>query len=85
MFAIEDRPFVRFSPFFALFPDAHIRLNSVRPRPAASSLPPGADFTRSPHIQYTSATPCRLHRDKKTLPSHGTHNKHPHTRREQAF
>jgi hypothetical protein len=42
MFALEDVPFVRFFPFTALFPDADVRLNSVRPRPAASSLPAGA-------------------------------------------
>jgi hypothetical protein len=34
MFALEDRPFVRFFPFFA-FPDADLCLNSARPRPAS--------------------------------------------------
>jgi hypothetical protein len=68
MFAPNDGPFVRFFPFFALFPDANIILNSVGPRPAASSLSARADLTRSPHIQYSSATPCRLHRDKNGSP-----------------
>jgi len=44
MFAPNDGPFVRFFPFFALFPDANIILNSVGPRPAASSLSARADL-----------------------------------------
>ena len=40
MFALEDCPFVSFSPFFAVFPDGSISLNSARPRPAALQLLP---------------------------------------------
>jgi hypothetical protein len=74
MFALEDRPFVRFSPFFALFPDS-LSLSSARSRPAASSLTAGAGLTRSPRIvhgiQYAPATlpGDRLRRDKKVSPS----------------
>jgi hypothetical protein len=57
MFALEDVPFVRFFPFTALFPDADVRLNSVRPRPAASSLPAGAELTRSPRNWQTPVAP----------------------------
>jgi hypothetical protein len=37
MFAPDDGPFVRFFPFFALFPDAHISLNcfSLKANPKA--------------------------------------------------
>jgi hypothetical protein len=56
MFVLEDGPFLCFFHFVAVFPDAHISLNSTRSRPAASSLPAGADLTRSPRIQYTPTT-----------------------------
>jgi hypothetical protein len=59
MFAPEDRPYVSFSPFFALFPHADVRLNSFRPRPTASS-PSGAGTSRGPRIghdnRYSPAT-----------------------------
>jgi hypothetical protein len=51
MFALEDRPFVRFFAFFALFPGAHTSLTSARLRPAASSLPAGVNLARSPRIR----------------------------------
>jgi hypothetical protein len=56
MFALEDRPFVRFFTFFALLPDADLRLNSARPRPATSSLTADAGPARSRRIRYTPAT-----------------------------
>ena len=60
MLALGDRPYVSFSPFFALFPDPEVRLNSARPRPTASSLPAGADLASSPRIRddnrYSPAT-----------------------------
>jgi len=74
MFGLEDGPFVRFFPFFALFPDSYLSLSSARSRPAASSLSAGADLTRSPRIvhgiQYAPATlpGDRLHRDKTGSP-----------------
>ena len=55
MFALEDRPFLHFFPFFALFSNSYLSLNSVRPRPAASSQPAGTDLTHSPRIQYAPA------------------------------
>jgi hypothetical protein len=64
MFALEDRPFVRFFPFFVLLPGADVRLNSVRPRPADSWLTAGAKLARSPRIRddnrYSPATPSLL-------------------------
>jgi hypothetical protein len=48
MFVLEDGPFVS---SLALFPDADTRLNSVRPRPAASSLPAGANLARCLRIR----------------------------------
>src|ERR1700680_2108634 len=60
MFALEDRPFLHFFPFFALFSNSYLSLNSVRPRPAASSLPAGVYLARSPRIghdnRYSPAT-----------------------------
>jgi hypothetical protein len=82
MFALGDRPFVLFLPFFGSFPDAHVRLNSVLPQPAASSLPAGANLARSPRIRddnpYSPATlsllslPTKpLHREKIGSPELG--------------
>jgi hypothetical protein len=55
MFALEGRPFVCFFPFFALLADAPISLNSVRPRPAASSLTANASPRFRDDNRYSSA------------------------------
>jgi hypothetical protein len=57
MFALEDGPFVAFSPFFALFPDAHVSLNSARSGLAVSSFP-GAES--SPTVKRLP-TGCAFH------------------------
>jgi hypothetical protein len=59
MFALEDRPFVRFFPFPALFPGSHTSPTSARPR-LASSLTAGAYLAHCPRIRddnrYSPAT-----------------------------
>jgi hypothetical protein len=55
MLALEDRPFLRFFSFFALCPDADTCLNSVRPRPAASSLTANASPRFRDDNRYSSA------------------------------
>src|ERR1700730_15808144 len=53
MFALEGGLFVPFSPFPALFHDAHPSLTSARSRPTASSLPADASPVRNPRIRST--------------------------------
>jgi hypothetical protein len=71
MFALEDRPFVSFSPFVALFPDGSASLDSSRPRPAASRvnycrIPSSVRAARTPRAKVEFSTlplPARAHKD----------------------
>jgi hypothetical protein len=97
MFALEDRPFLRFPPFFALFPDSYLSLSSARSRPAASSLAADAGPTRSPRVRHENrCSPATLSLlslpnkpasplQKRFSPTLARTMNNSHTLREQAF
>lgn len=92
MFVLEDDHLIRFFTFLAFIPDADTCLNSACPRLAASSLPAGADLTRSPRIRnespYSPTTlslrPASL-RQESLSPLQALATKASRTRREQAL